>query len=91
MTRAVTAAISSYRLFVTNARGRIDSVAREVLATSDEDALARAVEMVGRVAFELWIGNRRIATPGHGERGPDRSEDRGRVVVDRRIVPGTSP
>ena len=64
-----------YRLFVTNGRGRIDTVAHEIHAASDEDAFAKAREIAGEVPFEVWDGGRRIATAGHGERDANRPGD----------------
>ena len=70
-----TGPLTSYRLFVTDSRGRIASMAKEVQGFSDEDAFAKAVEMVGQVNFELWERDRRVATPGHGERDVSRPGD----------------
>lgn len=65
----------TFRLFVTNGRGRIVAVAHEIRAISDEEAFAKAFEMVGNVPFEVWDGSRRIATVGHGERDANRPGD----------------
>ena len=67
--------VMSYRLFITDSRGRISSIAEEVRGFSDEDAFAKAIEMVGQVNFELWERDRRVATPGHGEREISRPGD----------------
>lgn len=62
---------TSYRLFKTNARGHIDSVALEIVASSDEDAIAQSKRLLGSLTFELWDGGRRVATEGHRERDSD--------------------
>ncbi len=64
-----------YRLFILNGQGRIATVAREVHATSDEDALAQAGATVGKASFELWDRARRIVTAEHSELDPNPLEN----------------
>lgn len=75
MTIDASQSTKQYRLFVTNGRGRIDTVAHEIQASSDEEAFAKARQRVGDAPFEVWDGSRRIATMGHGERDANRPGD----------------
>ena len=64
----------SYRLYVTDVRGRIDKAALEIAAATDIAALAAAKHLVGEVPFEIWDGARRVQTANHGERSTHRAE-----------------
>ncbi len=64
-----------YRVFSTNRRGRITSLAQVVEATGDEEAIKVAQELVGSDTAELWRGTQRIALLNGSERDANRPSD----------------